>query len=406
MCCDEVNTMLAEISELVEAFEHNAFAHAFPQRYCKTRWSGLHTSALSLCKCWMPLNRMKAMRCDEGFGPPKGGGASTDDFCDDGSDSDTSSDNVDGFCNNEIALFNLDNTTTGNPRAAKDKRNILLHKAYGITDLNHGLNSMLATVLNPVSLAIRRLQTVAQPIQHKVNRVIEIACKSLDTLSCGVFTGLYDEWRRVLLAPDVGGKCNLVLKVDEITILFAAKLAQGIRDRFSCTTNPDVGAATYTNYFKCFELIDPALNEIDNSDGKWLACEEICRRCGLNYRSVREEIITMHDYTRGGGISYVDFELLKKNLLRWYHKKGASQWPAIESFARVIFSIAWETVLAEGLFSYLKLNKSGHRSTLSDKNMDNILHVTHATDAVDATAYNFMPPSLDTKTALTHELKF
>lgn len=45
----------------------------------------------------------------------------------------------------------------------------------------------------------------------------------------------------------------------------------------------------------------------------------------------------MHDYTRGGGISYVDFELLKKNLMRWYHKKGASQWPALESFARVVF---------------------------------------------------------------------
>ena len=108
--------------------------------------------------------------------------------------------------------------------------------------------------------------------KHKSRReeveIIEIAYKLLDTLARGVFTGLYDEWRRVLLAPDVGGKRKLVLKVDDIMVLFAAKLAEGIWDCFSCTTNPDVGAATYTNYFKCFELIHPALNEMDSSDGK------------------------------------------------------------------------------------------------------------------------------------------
>ena len=63
-------------------------------------------------------------------------------------------------------------------------------------------------------------------------------------------------------------------------------------------------------------------------------------------------------------------------------------------------------MLTEGIFLYLKQNKSGHRSTLSEENMDNILNVTHITDTVDATAYNFMPPSLDTKTALTHKFKF
>ena len=85
----------------------------------------------------------------------------------------------------------------------------------------------------------------------------------------------------------------------------------------TCTVDFEKDGAQYRiergrspNVFKFY------VNEIDNSDGKWLACEEICRRCGLSYRSVQEEIITMHDYTRGGGISYVDFELLKKNLLR------------------------------------------------------------------------------------------
>ena len=99
-------------------------------------------------------------------------------------------------------------------------------------------------------------------------------------------------------------------------------------------------------------------------------------------------------------------EDLKKNLLRWYNKGGAKAYPDLESFARCVFVMAFETVLAESLFSDLNLNKSGQRSRLTDEKVGAILHILSTADAVDDSLSFFKDIAFDLFTALKHDLPF
>ena len=163
----------------------------------------------------------------------------------------------------------------------------------------------------------------------------------------------------------------------------------------------------YKNYFECFELIDPAapnLQANDEDSGAWYACHEICRRRELDYNKVRTDVLALRAYAPG--FAQFDREDLKKNLLRWYYKGRAKAWPDLESFARCVFVMAFETVLAESLFSYLNLNKSGHRSRLTDEKVGAILHILRGTDAVDDSLSFFKDITFDSSTALKHDLPF
>ena len=163
----------------------------------------------------------------------------------------------------------------------------------------------------------------------------------------------------------------------------------------------------YKNYFECFELIDPAASNLEVNDegsGAWYACREICRRRELDYDKVRTDILALR--ADAPGLPQFDREDLKKNLLRWYNKGGAKDWPHLESFARCVFVMAFETVLAESLFSYLNLNKSGHRSRLTDEKVGAILHILSGTDAVDDSLSFFKDISFDSSSALKHDLPF
>ena len=124
----------------------------------------------------------------------------------------------------------------------------------------------------------------------------------------------------------------------------------------------------------------------------------ICKRNGLNYGLVRTDIMTLRASV--AGLCDNEIASAKRNLLKWYHDGKASEWPHLEAYARVVFVMAWETVLAESLFSYLKINKSGHRSVLSNESMDAIWQLHGTTFAVDRTACAFTFPRLDSQRIL------
>ena len=167
-----------------------------------------------------------------------------------------------------------------------------------------------------------------------------------------------------------------------------------------------VYSVRYSNFYAAFELIDPAARAASKeiSAGAWFACEDICKRNGLNYGLVRTDIMTLRASV--AGLCDNEIASAKRNLLKWYHDGKASEWPHLKAYARVVFVMAWETVLAESLFSYLKINKSGHRSVLSNASMDAIWQLHGTTFAVDRTACAFTFPRLDSQRILEHAVTF
>ena len=119
--------MLNALEGFVDAFIVNEFAHTFPHKYCKTRWSGLHKSAVSFIKCWEALKRVKTKRIDDDCGPDPPAR-------DEVEDNDAGVDGAAAEANRlyteaEEALFALDNTATGRAGVPRNKRDVLLHKA-------------------------------------------------------------------------------------------------------------------------------------------------------------------------------------------------------------------------------------------------------------------------------------
>jgi len=115
-----------------------------------------------------------------------------------------------------------------------------------------------------------------------------------------------------------------------------------------------VYSVRYSNFYAAFELIDDAAaraasTSTEISAGAWFACEDICKRNGLNYGLVRTDILKL----RASVARMCDNEITfaKRNLLKWYHDGKASEWPHLEAYARVVFVMAWETVLAEERYS-------------------------------------------------------
>ena len=70
------------------------------------------------------------------------------------------------------ALLLLNMTDSGNHNASSRKRVVLLDPKIGVTDLNWGFDSLMSAFLKPIGRATAQLQTVHQPIQHRVARIL------------------------------------------------------------------------------------------------------------------------------------------------------------------------------------------------------------------------------------------
>jgi hypothetical protein len=68
-------------------------------------------------------------------------------------------------------LLPLDNTDSGNAVPRKEANRTPASKVR-VTDLNWGLDALRFAFLKPIEVATTRLQTVGQPIQHRVARIL------------------------------------------------------------------------------------------------------------------------------------------------------------------------------------------------------------------------------------------
>ena len=111
-----------------------------------TRWIGLHTCRNAAIGSWIALVVLKEQLITDNYGS-----INEDDI-----DDDNNNEIVNEF---ESMLIEKDNTNCGSINASKSKRDKLLSQKIGITDVNWGLNSFVAALLQPVSVCITRLQT-------------------------------------------------------------------------------------------------------------------------------------------------------------------------------------------------------------------------------------------------------
>ena len=80
-----------------------------------------------------------------------------------------------------------------------------------------------------------------------------------------------------------------------------------------------------------------------------------------------------------------DEKLCKKNLLAWYKKKhdqGDDLTSTLSEYAQLVFSVPFETVLIESLFSIMNYSKSGRRCSMGDTAVENAIHLRSAPPVV------------------------
>ena len=167
--------VLAELDALAiamgDVIQTHTWKMTFPKRYCAARWTGLETSADSIVLAWAPLARMKQTLIEDNYGPPREDSDSESEESSSDEEEEEGEEEKRGTpCLDSLLL--LDRTHSGNPDASARKRVVLLDPRIGVTDLNWGFNSLMSAFLKPVGLATTRLQTVHQPIQHRVARIL------------------------------------------------------------------------------------------------------------------------------------------------------------------------------------------------------------------------------------------
>ena len=82
----------------------------------------------------------------------------------------------------------------------------MLHPETGPTDANIGLDHMLSVLLKPMRVAVKQLQTIGQPIQHRVARVLrklQLFYRSLLTADALSYEEPHASWRRLMSVPAI-----------------------------------------------------------------------------------------------------------------------------------------------------------------------------------------------------------
>jgi hypothetical protein len=378
----EVDALAGQFANL---YETHGWQMTFPKMYCATRWLGLATSTMAAVQSWGYLRRMKQTLIDGGYGPPH------------------ADEDVDDPGDDVFELLAYDSTETGNAGAAKSKRDVLLDPVKGITDLNYGLNSVICSLLKHYTLASTRLQTTLQPIQHRVARILGKLRRSLLLINDDVYGAEYIAWRELMLT-DAIGKDDLVAGVDAIGKQFASDIVSGMDQR----------TKVYMPYYLAMELIDPTAPDTVVSNTTWSAVEDLCDRYSLDFNELRSEIIEM----RGDAVDLNrrDAQACKQNLLCFYNHRvqdvpvgsgGAKRYLKVEAYARVVFTLPFETVLIESLFSIMNYNKDKTRSSLADSKVAAIIHTKAAVPTLGDPTAVFAPNLiLDTNKSLDHRLSW
>ena len=148
-----------------ELYEVHGWKLTYTKMYCKSRWTGIHTSCSAAISSWPALVSLKNNLIVLGYGYVQNeDGGSDDEGGDESVSSDDSNDSNSEDDMNWSDLFVADDTDIGNPLASKKKHDVLLDKERGITDTNWGLNSLMYGMLTPVTVCIERLQTTKEPI--------------------------------------------------------------------------------------------------------------------------------------------------------------------------------------------------------------------------------------------------
>ena len=125
----------------------------------------------------------------------------------------------------------------------------MLDPETGPTDANIGLDHMLSVLLKPMRVAVKQLQTIGQPIQHRVARVLrklQLFYRSLLTADALSYEGPYASWRRLMSVPAIS-KIALVEKIDEVGVSFSGELVRSLEERLE----------PYIPYYEAMEVIDP-----------------------------------------------------------------------------------------------------------------------------------------------------
>ena len=261
----------------------------------------------------------------------------------------------------------------------------------------------MSGMLKPVTVCIERLQTTKQPIQHRVNRELSKMIRDIrrnyipEDGNQPEYDPVFQEWQKTMMMPLLG-KEKLVNLLEHISKNVAKKLVKGLEDRLS----------PYMCFYSAMELIYPTAPGGAISIETWEAVEVICSKYDLNYTNVRREILEIR--ANSVDLSIADGALCKSNLLSFYRNNynnlpvGQRRY-CLESYAKVIFQLPFETVLIESLFSIMNYNKDKKRSRLKDSTMADILHTRDLPEIVDPKLEWFDNNiQLDIENAFNHKL--
>jgi len=110
----------------------------------------------------------------------------------------------------------------------------------------------------------------------------------------------------------------------------------------------------------------------------WSAVEVLCEVNGLPFDDVKREVTAMRN--DAVEMSAAGMKLCKKNLLVWYKRKNETGdlGSALSEYAQLVFSVPFETVLIESLFSIMNYTKSGRRCNTGDAAVANSIHLRSA----------------------------
>ena len=135
---------------------------------------------------------------------------------------------------------------------------------------------------------------------------------------------------------------------------------------------------------------------------------DICRRYGLEYSRVRKQILEMR--LNALDLGPQDSRLAKENLLQYYKTKQtmtSNNKPDLDEYAMVVFTLPFESVFVESLFSMMNYNKNRYRASLLDESVSNVMHAKAVKSVVADSHVPFEADFELMKTApLEHKLFF
>jgi len=262
------------------------------------------------------------------------------------------------------------------PVLASTKADALLSNLTGATDANFGLSAMLEGVLQPYVQMVTRLQTVGQPIQHRVSGQLRLFLRTVKRDFTGdepTYPACYRKWRNEMTARALGKapKSKLVDLVDNIAARFVGTLVEEVNRRLErCLP-----------HYNAFELIDP-LGAPKVAPESWLAVKDVCNRYHLDYDSVRRDILDVRG--KEADLPEGDRQKCRQNLFMFYQQKcmEGQGWfgKDLLQFAKYVFVQPVENCACESSFSTMLYNKSAVRNQLRDQTAAHIMHLHAVTN--------------------------